>query len=270
MADAPGPQDVGRAKLRALIAAPPAGRTKTQEKVRIGRKLLDFSGKPKNIARSVDRLVMYDRESAQARNFSSAAAQRKKQLEAINRSYGQRFRGAIQLGDGEYVTVTDSHVGVLGSEGVTAHAAFLARDKTVWEGALPRIVIGSGRGLVAARVFIEFRSGGTLIEDVREIYSKIGPPRFGVTIPFSATFGFLSNPKDLSYLWDERIRIMVEEPENEAGSEVFRIFFNRETLYAERPDLLDEEGKPILRIPELGVWVRSAEAGGGARTEAAP
>ena len=265
MADALSPQDIGRAKLRALIAAPPAGRSKTQEKVRIGRKLLGYSGKPKNIARSVDRLIMYDRESPQARNFSSSAAKRKAQLESLNRSYGQRFKGAIQLGDGEYLTVTEYHIGVLGYEGVTAHAAFLARGKTVWEGALPRIVIGSGRGLVAARVFIEFRSGGTFVEDVREIYSKIGAPRFFVTIPFSQTFGFLSNPKDLTYLWDERIRILVEEPENEAGSEVFRIFFSSEALYAERPEL--REMRPPL--PELGVWVRSAEAGGGARVEAA-
>jgi hypothetical protein len=57
------------------------GETKRQSQLRIGR-LLGYKGKESNIVRSVNRLIMRDRESKQARSLRST-----KQVERVDRSF---------------------------------------------------------------------------------------------------------------------------------------------------------------------------------------
>tara|TARA_R110002126_G_scaffold79318_1_gene196909 strand:- start:272 stop:532 length:261 start_codon:yes stop_codon:yes gene_type:complete len=74
-------QERARTRIRQLIASKPTTKTRTEEKIRLGRKL-GYSGKNANIARSVDRLVMRNRDSSSARNLSDV-----KQVKAIDRAW---------------------------------------------------------------------------------------------------------------------------------------------------------------------------------------
>ena len=79
-------QERARTRIRQLIASKPTTKTRTEEKIRIGKKL-GYSGKNTNIARSVDRLIMRNRDSSAARNLSDV-----KQVRAIDRAWYSRTR----------------------------------------------------------------------------------------------------------------------------------------------------------------------------------
>lgn len=174
-----------------MIATRPPGRTKTQEKLRIG-KLLGYKGKDSNIVRSVDRVITTERGSPSARNLRS-----KEQVKKIDRSFNRRIRG-IRVG--KVTTNIDITQYVKPDLDVED---FDDPKFDVWlPGAIEgigKIVFGKRRGIIRG-YYLRFTGQARTFDGGYNINSLQGQ------FPLATTFGYLDNKEDLYHIWNLRVR----------------------------------------------------------------
>ena len=186
-------QERARTRIRQLVASKPDTKTRTQEKIRIGRKL-GYSGKDKNISRSVDRLIMQNRSSPSARNLSSDS-----QVRIVDRAWYSRTKNT------DFILKSNQQLSVLQYLPVSITAdQFLVNNETVWTTRnVPKILFREKTGIVRGNIVTIDQNDGT--SDERVLLSV-----FRGIIPLAATFGYLENKNDLYYLFNKRIKLFFQ------------------------------------------------------------
>ena len=184
-------QERARTRIKQMIATRPSGRTKSQEKLRIG-KLLGYKGKESNIIRSVDRIITTERKSPSARNLRT-----KEQVVKIDRSWRNRMKG---IGIGRDTTKIDITQWVKPDLDVED---FDDPKFDVWlPGAIEgigKIVFGKRRGIIRG-YYLRFTGSARTFDGGYNINSLQGQ------FPLATTFGFLDNKEDLYHIWNLRVR----------------------------------------------------------------
>ena len=184
-------QERARTRIKQMIATRPSGRTKSQEKLRIG-KLLGYKGKDSNIIRSVDRIITTDRKSPSARNLRS-----KEQVKKIDRSFRNRVRNQTITGDDFETDITPYVKPVVNIED------FNDPKFDVWlPGAIQAIgkkIFGKRRGIIRG-YYLRFTGSAKTFDGGYNINSLQGQ------FPLATTFGYLDNKEDLYHIWNLRIR----------------------------------------------------------------
>ena len=184
-------QERARTRIKQMIATRPSGRTKSQEKLRIG-KLLGYKGKDSNIIRSVDRLITTDRKSPSARNLRS-----KEQVKKIDSSFRNRVRNQTITGDDFDEPITQWVKPVVNIED------FNDPKFDVWlPGAIEGIgkkIFGKRRGVIRG-YYLRFTGSAKTFDGGYNINSLQGQ------FPLATTFGYLDNKEDLYHIWNLRIR----------------------------------------------------------------
>ena len=184
-------QERVRTRIKQMIATRPSGRTKSQEKLRIG-KLLGYKGKRENIIRSVDRIITTERKSPSARNLRS-----KEQVQKIDRSWRRRMKG-VEIG--KQTTEIDITQWVKPDLDVED---FADPNFDVWlPGAIEgigKIVFGMRRGIIRG-YYLRFTGAAQTFDGGYNINSLQGQ------FPLATTFGYLDNKEDLYHIWNLRIR----------------------------------------------------------------
>ena len=184
-------QERARTRIKQMIATRPSGRTKSQEKLRIG-KLLGYKGKDSNIIRSVDRIITTDRKSPSARNLRS-----KEQVKKIDRSFRNRVRNQTITGDDFETDITRFVKPVVNIED------FNDPKFDVWlPGAIQAIgkkIFGKRRGIIRG-YYLRFTGSAKTFDGGYNINSLQGQ------FPLATTFGYLDNKEDLYHIWNLRIR----------------------------------------------------------------
>lgn len=221
-------QERARTRIRQLIASKPTTKTRTEEKIRIGKKL-GYSGKNANIARSVDRLVTRDRDSVSARNLSDV-----KQVRAIDRAWYSRTKNITTLNKNQELSVLPYVPSVL------TYDDFIDNNKSVWTTRnVPKVLFRDKSGMVIGDIFIIVQfSDGTTLGNERAIFSF-----WRGLIPLAETFGYLNNKNDLYYLFNQRIEILFQRA---GDSDVNTIVFKETSL-------TDEERESLTRPLKLVV-----------------
>lgn len=184
-------QERARTRIKQMIATRPPGRTKTQEKLRIG-KLLGYKGKDSNIVRSVDRVITTERGSPSARSLRS-----KEQVKKIDRSFNRRIRGVRVSKESTNIDITQYVKPDLDVED------FNDPNFDVWlPGAIEgigKIVFGKRRGIIRG-YYLRFTGQARTFDGGYNINSLQGQ------FPLATTFGYLDNKEDLYHIWNLRIR----------------------------------------------------------------
>jgi len=184
-------QERARTRIKQMIATRPSGRTKSKEKLRIG-KLLGYKGKDSNIIRSVDRIITTDRNSPSARNLRS-----KEQVKKIDRSFRNRVRNQTITGDDFETDITPYVKPVVNIED------FNDPKFDVWlPGAIQAIgkkIFGKRRGIIRG-YYLRFTGSAKTFDGGYNINSLQGQ------FPLATTFGYLDNKEDLYHIWNLRIR----------------------------------------------------------------
>ena len=221
-------QERARTRIRQLIASKPTTKTRTEEKIRLGRKL-GYSGKNANIARSVDRLVMRNRDSSSARNLSDV-----KQVKAIDRAWYSRTKNITTVNKNQELSVLPYVPSIL------TYDDFIDNNKSVWTTRnVPKVLFRDKSGMVIGDIFIIVQfSDGTTLGNERAIFSF-----WRGLIPLAETFGYLNNKNDLYYLFNQRIEILFQRA---GDSDVNTIVFKETSL-------TDEERESLTRPLKLVV-----------------
>ena len=221
-------QERARTRIRQLIASKPTTKTRTEEKIRLGRKL-GYSGKNANIARSVDRLVMRNRDSSSARNLSDV-----KQVRAIDRAWYSRTKNITTVNKNQELSVLPYVPSIL------TYDDFIDNNKSVWTTRnVPKVLFRDKSGMVIGDIFIIVQfSDGTTLGNERAIFSF-----WRGLIPLAETFGYLNNKNDLYYLFNQRIEILFQRA---GDSDVNTIVFKETSL-------TDEERESLTRPLKLVV-----------------
>ena len=221
-------QERARTRIRQLIASKPTTKTRTEEKIRIGKKL-GYSGKNANIARSVDRLVTRDRDSVSARNLSDV-----KQVKAIDRAWYSRTKNITTVNKNQELSVLPYVPSIL------TYDDFIDNNKSVWTTRnVPKVLFRDKSGMVIGDIFIIVQfSDGTTLGNERAIFSF-----WRGLIPLAETFGYLNNKNDLYYLFNQRIEILFQRA---GDSDVNTIVFKETSL-------TDEERQSLTRPLKLVV-----------------
>ena len=221
-------QERARTRIRQLIASKPTTKTRTEEKIRIGKKL-GYSGKNANIARSVDRLVTRDRDSVSARNLSNV-----KQVKAIDRAWYSRTKNITTVNKNQELSVLPYVPSIL------TYDDFIDNNKSVWTTRnVPKVLFRDKSGMVIGDIFIIVQfSDGTTLGNERAIFSF-----WRGLIPLAETFGYLNNKNDLYYLFNQRIEILFQRA---GDSDVNTIVFKETSL-------TDEERESLTRPLKLVV-----------------
>ena len=184
-------QERARTRIKQMIATRPPGRTKTKEKLRIG-KLLGYKGKDSNIVRSVDRVITLDRNSPSARKLRS-----KEQVRKIDRSWRRRTKDITVGDDNLAIDITQYVKPDLDVED------FNDSKFDVWlPGAIEgigKIVFGKRRGIIRG-YYLRFTGQARTFDGGYNINSLQGQ------FPLATTFGYLDNKEDLYHIWNIRIR----------------------------------------------------------------
>ena len=224
-------QERARTRIKQMIATRPSGRTKSQEKLRIG-KLLGYKGKDSNIIRSVDRIITTDRKSPSARNLRS-----KEQVKKIDRSFRNRVRNQTITGDDFETDITPYLKPVINVED------FNDPKFDVWlPGAIQAIgkkIFGKRRGIIRS-YFYKFVGVGRTFDDGFNINSTqaLSTQYFQADNPLATTFGYLDNKEDLYHIWNMRVRNL----------------FNINSQYPTTKAIFapNEEARELLNDPEIG------------------
>ena len=221
-------QERARTRIRQLIASKPTTKTRTEEKIRLGRKL-GYSGKNANIARSVDRLVTRDRDSVSARNLSNV-----KQVKAIDRAWYSRTKNITTVNKNQELSVLPYVPSIL------TYDDFIDNNKSVWTTRnVPKVLFRDKSGMVIGDIYIIVEySDGTILGNERAIFSF-----WRGLIPLAETFGYLNNKNDLYYLFNQRIEILFQRA---GDSDVNTIVFKETSL-------TDEERESLTRPLKLVV-----------------
>ena len=221
-------QERARTRIRQLIASKPTTKTRTEEKIRLGRKL-GYSGKNANIARSVDRLVMRNRDSSSARNLSDV-----KQVKAIDRAWYSRTKNITTVNKNQELSVLPYVPSIL------TYDDFIDNNKSVWTTRnVPKVLFRDKSGMVIGDIYIIVEySDGTILGNERAIFSF-----WRGLIPLAETFGYLNNKNDLYYLFNQRIEILFQRA---GDSDVNTIVFKETSL-------TDEERESLTRPLKLVV-----------------
>ena len=221
-------QERARTRIRQLIASKPTTKTRTQEKIRLGRKL-GYSGKNANIARSVDRLVTRDRDSVSARNLSDD-----KQVRVIDRAWYSRTRKITTLSKNQELSVLPYVPSIL------TYDDFIDNNKSVWiTKNVPKVLFRDKSGMVIGDIFITVQfSDGTTLGNERAIFSF-----WRGLIPLAETFGYLNNKNDLYYLFNQRIEILFQRA---GDSDVNTIVFKETSLTDEERESLTRPLKLVI------------------------
>ena len=221
-------QERARTRIRQLIASKPTTKTRTEEKIRIGKKL-GYSGKNANIARSVDRLVTRDRDSVSARNLSNV-----KQVKAIDRAWYSRTKNITTVNKNQELSVLPYVPSIL------TYDDFIDNNKSVWTTRnVPKVLFRDKSGMVIGDIYIIVEySDGTILGNERAIFSF-----WRGLIPLAETFGYLNNKNDLYYLFNQRIEILFQRA---GDSDVNTIVFKETSL-------TDEERESLTRPLKLVV-----------------
>lgn len=137
-------QERARTRIRQLITSRPTTKTRTQEKIRLGKKL-GYSGKDSNIARSVDRLITRDRDSVSARNLSDV-----KQVKAIDRAWYSRTRNI------DFILERNQSLSVLPYvPAILTYDDFIDNDRNVWTTRnVPRVLFRDKTGVVFGDIYV--------------------------------------------------------------------------------------------------------------------
>jgi hypothetical protein len=221
-------QERARTRIRQLIASKPTTKTRTEEKIRLGRKL-GYSGKNANIARSVDRLVTRDRDSVSARNLSDV-----KQVKAIDRAWYSRTRNITTVNKNQELSVLPYVPSIL------TYDDFIDNDKSVWTTRnVPKVLFRDKSGMVIGDIYIIVEySDGTILGNERAIFSF-----WRGLIPLAETFGYLNNKNDLYYLFNQRIEILFQRA---GDSDVNTIVFKETSLTDEERESLTRPLKLVI------------------------
>jgi hypothetical protein len=217
-------QERARTRIRQLITSKPTTKTRTEEKIRLGRKL-GYSGKNKNIARSVDRLIMRNRDSSSARNLSDV-----KQVRAIDRAWYSRTRNIdfiLERNQWRSLSVLPYVPAIL------TYDDFIDNDRNVWTTTdVPRVLFRDKTGVVFGDIYVILIVGGQTLSNERWIHSQ-----YLAKIPLAATFGYLENKNDLYYLFNQRIEILFQR----AGDSITNAIIFKES------ELTPEEKSTLTR-----------------------
>ena len=221
-------QERARTRIRQLIASKPTTKTRTEEKIRLGRKL-GYSGKNANIARSVDRLVTRDRDSVSARNLSDV-----KQGKAIDRAWYSRTKNITTVNKNQELSVLPYVPSIL------TYDDFIDNNKSVWTTRnVPKVLFRDKSGMVIGDIFIIVQfSDGTILGNERAIFSF-----WRGLIPLAETFGYLNNKNDLYYLFNQRIEILFQRA---GDSDVNTIVFKETSLTEEERQSLTRPLKLVI------------------------
>jgi len=184
-------QERARTRIKQMIATRPTGRTKTQEKLRIG-KLLGYTGKDANIVRSLDRVITTERGSPSARSLRST-----EQVRKIDRSFRNRVKGVSISKETTNIDITQYVKPDIDIED------FDDPNFDVWlPGAIEgigRIIFGKRRGIIRG-YYLRFTGTAQTFDGGYNINSLQGQ------FPLATTFGYLDNKEDLYHIWNLRIR----------------------------------------------------------------
>lgn len=221
-------QDRARTRIRQLIASKPTTKTRTQEKIRLGKKL-GYSGKDSNIARSVDRLITRDRDSSSARNLSDV-----KQVKVIDRAWYSRTRNIKTVNKNQELSVLPYVPSIL------TYDDFIDNNKSVWTTRnVPKVLFRDKSGMVIGDIFVIVQfSDGTTLGNERAIFSF-----WRGLIPLAETFGYLNNKNDLYYLFNQRIEILFQRA---GDSDVNTIVFKETSLTEEERQSLTRPLKLVV------------------------
>ena len=221
-------QERARTRIRQLIASKPTTKTRTEEKIRLGRKL-GYSGKNANIARSVDRLVMRNRDSSSARNLSDV-----KQVKAIDRAWYSRTKNITTVNKNQELSVLPYVPSIL------TYDDFIDNNKSVWTTRnVPKVLFRDKSGMVIGDIYIIVEySDGTILGNERAIFSF-----WRGLIPLAETFGYLNNKNDLYYLFNQRIEILFQRA---GDSDVNTIVFKETSLTEEERQSLTRPLKLVV------------------------
>ena len=214
-------QERARTRIRQLIASKPTTKTRTEEKIRLGRKLGFSAENPKDIARSVDRLIMRNRDSSSARNLSDV-----KQVKAIDRAWYSRTRNI------DFILERNQSLSVLPYvPAILTYDDFIDNDRNVWTTKdVPRVLFRDKTGVVFGDIYVVLIVGGQTLSNERWIHSQ-----YLAKIPLAATFGYLENKNDLYYLFNQRIEILFQR----AGDSITNaIIFKESELTSEEQSTL--------------------------------
>ena len=216
-------QERARTRIRQLIASKPTTKTRTEEKIRLGRKLGFSAENPKDIARSVDRLVTRDRDSVSARNLSDV-----KQVKAIDRAWYSRTRNI------DFILERNQSLSVLPYvPAILTYDDFIDNDRNVWTTRdVPRVLFRDKTGVVFGDIYVILIVGGQTLSNERWIHSQ-----YLAKIPLAATFGYLENKNDLYYLFNQRIEILFQR----AGDSITNAIIFKES------ELTPEEKSTLTR-----------------------
>ena len=222
-------QERARTRIRQLIASKPTTKTRTEEKIRIGRKLGFSAENPKDIARSVDRLIMRNRDSSSARNLSDV-----KQVKVIDRAWYSRTRNITTVNKNQELSVLPYVPAIL------TYDDFIDNNKSVWTTRnVPKVLFRDKSGMVIGDIFIIVQfSDGTILGNERAIFSF-----WRGLIPLAETFGYLNNKNDLYYLFNQRIEILFQRA---GDSDVNTIVFKETSLTDEERESLTRPLKLVI------------------------
>jgi len=231
-------QERARTRIKQMIATRPSGRTKSKEKLRIG-KLLGYKGKDSNIIRSVDRIITTDRNSPSARNLRN-----KEQVKKIDRSFRNRVRNQTITGD-DFETDITPYV-----KPVLVKSDFQDPKFDVWlPGAITAIgkkIFGKRRGVIRG-LYVAYAGVGETLEGVFPINSLTGQ------FPLATTFGYLDNKEDLYHIWNKRMRTLFESRPIDGKSSTFvtKAIFNQDFIpEGEKVELVEME---YFEVNEVGL-----------------
>ena len=195
-------QERARTRIKQMIATRPSGRTKSKEKLRIGR-LLGYKGKESNIIRSVDRIITTDRESPSARNLRS-----KDQITKIDRSWRNRMKGITISDKDTNIDITPFLKPVIDVSDFEDPKFDVWRPGAV-EG-IGKIIFGKRRGIIRS-YYYSFKGQARTFDDGYNINSTQGLDNsrwFAGDNPLGTTFGYLDNKEDLYHIWNMRVRAL--------------------------------------------------------------
>ena len=233
------PTDIQQARskkrIKQLIETRPVGRSKSKEKLRIG-KLVGYTGEDASIIRSVNRLIT-PKTSKETRNL-----RRKEQVWKIDRSWRDRIKK--EKGKDFQIDITQYVKPILRQSDFTG-------DFDVWlPGAIQaigQIIFSKPRGIIRGYYF-QFEGEFDTFKGGHSIHS------LSYQLPLASTFGYLENGmRDLYNIWNRRMRLLFE---NKAYPVEMIIFSptNPEVI-----ELINDpqQNEKILELPglEMGYYI---------------
>ena len=232
-----------RSRIRAIVELKPEGKGRQAQKLQVAR-LLGYKGGRKNMIRSVDRVIMRDRKSNQARRLRST-----KQIEAVDRSFNYYVKktGVIVIDKNLRLDIKGAVLARANLADFRTNANSVFRQEVV----LPRAIFSHKRGLIAGDVVSESRPG---VFSPRYVVSEV--PRYG--LGFANTFGF-KDPQgryaktDVIYIFNKRIEILLEQEDTE--SLALTIIFREEGI---PPDVWADMTIEQRRDLRLNLFARDA------------